>query len=146
MSVDGVIVAHGSHAGGYALYLEDRRLHFTYNFLGTEITTVSAEVELPAGRSWRRVGRHPASAVGAGDVELFYGDVPVGAGTSRDHAAHLRDGRLHGRLPAGRLDRPALDGRAEITAGRPAHGGHRSRGSSPGAIPAEELRKDLATQ
>ena len=31
---DGVIVTHGGAAGGYALYLQDGRLHWTYNWLG----------------------------------------------------------------------------------------------------------------
>ena len=47
--IDGVIVAHGCHAGGYVVYLRDRRLHYTYNFVGTEITTISAGSDLPDG-------------------------------------------------------------------------------------------------
>ena len=39
----------GQGFGGYALYLADRRLHYVNNLLGTTYTTVSAEVELPAG-------------------------------------------------------------------------------------------------
>ena len=54
----GTIVAHGSHSGGYALYLQDRRLHFAYNFVGTDITVVSAGVDLPAGEVEVRGRRH----------------------------------------------------------------------------------------
>ena len=50
--VDGVIVAQGSHSGGYALYLKDRRLHFAYNFVGTEITVVPPPWSCPPAR-WR---------------------------------------------------------------------------------------------
>jgi arylsulfatase len=75
--VDGVIVAHGSHAGGYALYIAGRRLHYVYNFLGSEITTASASVELPVGHVTARAIFTP-SGVFQGDVELYYGDVPVG--------------------------------------------------------------------
>ena len=46
---DGVIVAHGSHAGGYVAYVKGRRLHYAYNFVGTEITTIAATVDLPPG-------------------------------------------------------------------------------------------------
>ena len=35
----GVIAAHGSHAGGYVLFIGDGRLHFTYNYVATQITT-----------------------------------------------------------------------------------------------------------
>ena len=76
---DGVLVAHGGHAGGYALHIAGRRLRYVHNFVGTEVTTVSASVELPAGDQVARAvftpdGQH------RGTVELFYGDVPVGSG------------------------------------------------------------------
>jgi arylsulfatase len=77
--VEGVIVAHGAHSGGYALYLVGRRLHYAYNFLGAELTTVSANVDLPPGPI---VARAVFTLVGAftGDIQLFYDDVPVGQG------------------------------------------------------------------
>ena len=78
--VAGVVVAHGSLSGGYALYLKDRRLHYTYNFVGTEHTTISASVELPIGRSVAVFTSAP-NGFGGADVELRYGDVPVGSGT-----------------------------------------------------------------
>jgi arylsulfatase len=79
-AVDGVVVGHGSLSGGYALYLKDRRLHYHYNFVGTEHTTVSASVELPIGKSVAVLTSTP-NGFGGADVELRYGDVPVGAGT-----------------------------------------------------------------
>jgi arylsulfatase len=75
----GVIVCHGSHAGGYVAYVDDGRLHFGYNHLGSTLTTVSAEVRLPAGPVVARIEFTPTGAF-AGDVELYYGDVPVGQG------------------------------------------------------------------
>ncbi|MDQ3293871.1 MAG: arylsulfatase, partial [Actinomycetota bacterium] len=77
--VAGVLVAHGTHSGGYALYLSGRRLHYVYNFVGTELTTVAAEVDLPAGAVVARLVSAPAGG-GAAAIELFYGDVPVGQG------------------------------------------------------------------
>jgi arylsulfatase len=76
---DGVIVGHGGHAGGYALYLLARRLHYVNNFLGAELTTVSASVELPPGAIVVRATFTPTGRF-QGDLELFYGDVPVGRG------------------------------------------------------------------
>ena len=82
--VDGMIAAIGSHAGGWALYLKGRRLHYTYNYLGAEITTVSASVPLPAGEVIGRMTFTPTGN-GEGDVMLYYGDVPVAEG----HIAHM---------------------------------------------------------
>jgi arylsulfatase len=81
--VAGAIVAHGSHSGGYVLFVRGRRLHYAYNFVGTEITVATANVELPAGRVVVRVAFSPSSTKlgSGGDVALFYGDVPVGEAT-----------------------------------------------------------------
>jgi arylsulfatase len=76
---EGVVVSHGSAGGGYSLYVKDRRLHYAYNMLGTTITVVTAEVELPDGPTMARVVYQPTGFF-QGDVDLFYGDVPVGQG------------------------------------------------------------------
>ena len=76
---DGVLVGHGGHSGGYALHLADRRLHYVNNLLGVDITTISAEVELPAGPVVVRATFTPTGRL-EGDLELWYGDVPVGRG------------------------------------------------------------------
>ncbi len=76
---DGVIVSHGGHSGGYALYIADRRLHYVNNLLGKEVTTIGTEVELPAGEVLARAVFTPTARF-AGDLELWYGDVPVGRG------------------------------------------------------------------
>ncbi|MDP1793098.1 MAG: sulfatase-like hydrolase/transferase, partial [Acidimicrobiales bacterium] len=77
--VDGVIVSHGSVAGGYALYIKGRRLHFTYNFVGTTVTTIAASAEVPVGESVAILISTPNGA-GGSDITLRYGDVPVGEG------------------------------------------------------------------
>jgi arylsulfatase len=66
---DGIVVGHGGHSGGYALYLAGRRLHYVNNLLGAEITTVDAEVELPAGEQVVSATFTPTGRF-AGDVEL----------------------------------------------------------------------------
>lgn len=75
----GALVCHGSHAGGYVAFVHHRRLYFTYNHLGTTLTTVAADVTLPPGPVEARIEFTPTGAH-AGDVALFYGDVPVGQG------------------------------------------------------------------
>jgi arylsulfatase len=78
--VDGVIVAHGSHAGGYTLFIKDRRLHYVNNMLGATITTVSASIELPpTGDVVARVSFQPTGPL-QGDLSMFIDDLPVGQG------------------------------------------------------------------
>ncbi len=76
-SYDGVIVCHGGHTGGYVLFVKDRRLCFVHNVLGATEHRVSAEVELPAGPVLARLTFTP-SGRNAGEIALWYGDVPVG--------------------------------------------------------------------
>ena len=47
---EGVLVAQGGIAGGYALYVKDHKLHYAYNYLG-----VSSSTSLPTRRSRRAV-------------------------------------------------------------------------------------------
>ncbi|MGD9753472.1 MAG: arylsulfatase [Acidimicrobiia bacterium] len=77
--VDGVLACHGGHTGGYALYVQDRRLRFVHNLVGTTFHRVAAEVELPAGSVLARLTFTPTGRT-AGDIELWYDDVPVGGG------------------------------------------------------------------
>ena len=77
--VGGVIMAHGGPAGGYSIYVRDSRLCFAYNHLGAALTTITAEVDLPRGSCLVRVEFKPTAPF-AGDIDLFYGDVPVGQG------------------------------------------------------------------
>jgi arylsulfatase A-like enzyme len=116
-SVDGVIVAHGSMSGGYALFLKDRRLHYTYNFVGTTITTISASVELPIGQSVAVLSSAPNGSGGA-DVALRYGDVPVGEGTipRTTPVTYGMSPFAVGYQPQAPIN-PALAGRAEVPDG-----------------------------
>ncbi len=110
---DGVVVAHGSHAGGYVAYVRDRRLHFTYNYIATEVTTISAEVPLPDGPVTVHV---VFSRTGpGGEVELRYGDVPVGSGTvpTTTPLTYGTPGFTVGFQPAGPIDE-RVTGRAEL--------------------------------
>ena len=143
--VSGVIAAHGSHSGGYAAYLKDRRLHFVYNFVGTTITTVSAGVELPGGAVEIRVVAAKGE-IGTTDITLWYGDVPVGEGVipRRTPLTYGTTAFAVGYQPSGPIA-PALEGRAEITADVLRQVVIEVEGKPKRATGAE-VRKDLSTQ
>ena len=140
-----MIVAHGCHAGGYVVYVQGRRLHYVYNFVGTEITTISATARAPAGPVVVRIvfTRRPGER--GGDVELFYDDVPVGAGTVARTTllTYGTTGFAVGYQPHGPIV-DALTGRAEIPRECSAACVIDTRGRDP--IRDPEHRADLATQ
>jgi hypothetical protein len=78
-SPDGVVCAHGASAGGYAVYIKGRRLHFVHNLLGASIVDIGSSVDLPDGHTNARVVFTPTGRF-QGDVELFYDGLPVGQG------------------------------------------------------------------
>ena len=49
-TVEGVLVAHGSHDGGYTLYVQDGYLHYSHNYLGVVELHVASNEPLPLGR------------------------------------------------------------------------------------------------
>jgi len=63
-SAEGVLVAQGGRFGGYSLYVQDGRLHYTINFAGVERTTVSSPAPLAAGRHVVGVALDPAGGMG----------------------------------------------------------------------------------
>jgi arylsulfatase len=144
-NTDGVLVAHGAHSGGYALYLKARRLHFVYNFIGTDITTVSAEVELPTGPVVARLTFTPSEHAG-GVARLHYGDVPVGEGTitRTTPLTYGTPGFAVGYQPASPIS-PELTGRCTIADGILGRVviDVATRGA---AAPGDLSRVDLATQ
>jgi arylsulfatase len=58
---EGVLVAQGSSAGGYALYLKDHRLHYAYNYLGIQSFEISANMPVGGGRHELRVEIEPTA-------------------------------------------------------------------------------------
>jgi arylsulfatase len=144
-SLTGVIAAHGSHAGGYVMFIEENRLHFTYNFVATRITTVSAEMTLPAEPVTVRVVFTRTGA--GGDVELFYGDVPVGNGRIERTTplTYGTPGFAIGFQPAGPIH-PGLNGRAELSPTVLRRVTVESSGRDPIRDAMVESRVDLATQ
>ena len=47
---EGVLLAQGTAAGGFTLYVKDRRLHYTHNWVGRELQHLTSDVELEPGR------------------------------------------------------------------------------------------------
>ncbi|MFB4300901.1 arylsulfatase [Actinomadura sp. NTSP31] len=84
----GVLFSHGGRFGGHALYVRDDRLHYVYNFLGSEEQRVDATENLPSGErlilaaSFDKDGEDPAGTA-HGVLSLFYGDRKVGEGRIR---------------------------------------------------------------
>ncbi|QDQ91501.1 arylsulfatase [Rhodococcus sp. WB9] len=84
----GVLFAHGSRFGGHALYVKDNRLHYVYNFLGSEEQRISATEDLPTGEnlllaaSFDKDGEDPPGTA-HGMLTLYYRDRKVGEGRIR---------------------------------------------------------------
>ncbi|MGW6422485.1 arylsulfatase [Nocardia sp. NPDC055053] len=84
----GVLFSHGGRFGGHALYVKDNRLHYVYNFLGSEEQRVDATEDLPTGEnlivaaSFDKQGEDPPGTAN-GLLSLYYGDRKVGEGRIR---------------------------------------------------------------
>jgi arylsulfatase len=83
---EGLIVHHGSRHGGYAFFVQDRRLHFVLNFLHLERFAVSSTAPLPEGNMTLRYQFEPTGAPDfgrghgpGGNCLLFVDDELVGA-------------------------------------------------------------------
>ncbi|MEU3920398.1 arylsulfatase [Streptomyces sp. NPDC029004] len=85
---EGVLFAHGGRFGGHALYVKNNRLHYVYNFLGSQEQRISATQDLPTGRnlilaaSFDKDGEDPPGTA-HGLLGLYYGDQKVGEGRIR---------------------------------------------------------------
>ncbi len=81
----GVLFAHGARFGGHALYIKDNRLHYVYNFVGLDVQTIVANVDVPIGEnlilsaSFDKEGEDPPG-VSVGTLSLFHGETKVGEG------------------------------------------------------------------
>ena len=81
----GVMFAHGSRFGGHALFIKDKKLYYTYNFLGiTEQKFISREQLTPGKHSLgmefvrEKTGQYGESI---GKTKLYIDDKVVGEGT-----------------------------------------------------------------
>ncbi len=82
---EGILVSHGNRHGGYALFVQDGRLHHVYNYLALDRFVVSSADPVPVG-----------------DVSLHYEFVPTGPPRLREgkgpagHGLLFFDDRLVG--------------------------------------------------
>jgi arylsulfatase len=80
---EGVIVANSDVMGGFALYVQDLRLHYTYSFLGIRVDTLTAPEELPAGRlrvRYEFTADRPGQAAAGGRSRLLINGRSVAEG------------------------------------------------------------------
>jgi len=47
---EGVIICHGSNAGGYSFFIKDKKLHYVHNYVGAEEFHVESNDEVPGGK------------------------------------------------------------------------------------------------
>ena len=59
---EGVIISHGSNIGGYALFVQDRKLHYVHNYVGVKELHVASASELPPGKHSLRYEFEPTGA------------------------------------------------------------------------------------
>ena len=70
---NGVIVAQGGRFGGWSLYVKDGTPKFTYNYLGLERPTATANAKLPKGKSTVKMDfAYDGGKLGAGGTATLY--------------------------------------------------------------------------
>jgi arylsulfatase len=94
---NGVVLAQGGRFGGWSIHLKDKKLAFTYNFLGLQRTTVTSAKPVPAGLVTARVEfAYDGGGVGKGGlVTLFVKGEKVGQGRvarTQPYAFSVEDG------------------------------------------------------
>jgi arylsulfatase len=84
---EGVIVCHGSNAGGYSLFVKDGKLHYVHNYVGAQEFHIESTQEVPKGKCKVRYEFEPtgkpdvANGKGApGRGELYINGKLVGKG------------------------------------------------------------------
>jgi arylsulfatase len=83
----GVVYAHGGVAGGHSLYVKDKRLRYTFNWVGTHLQDVVADRDLTPGShvvaadfAVAGPSADPSMPGFAGTLTLFIDDEEVGRG------------------------------------------------------------------
>jgi hypothetical protein len=81
----GVLVCHGSNAGGYTLFAKDNKLHYVHNYVGAQEFHVESGENLPEGKAKLRYEFEPtgkpdlAKGKGTpGHAQLYINDKLVG--------------------------------------------------------------------
>jgi arylsulfatase len=83
---EGVIFAHGGIVGGHSLYVQNRRLTYAFNWVGTHLQTVTADRDLAPGAHVvtaefvvERRSEDPMMAGARGTLTLYVDDDAVGS-------------------------------------------------------------------
>lgn len=83
---EGVLFAHGGVAGGHSLYVQDHRLTYAFNWLGTSLQVITADRDLAPGThvitaEFDATGRSadPAMPGARGTLSLYIDGDPVGS-------------------------------------------------------------------
>jgi arylsulfatase A-like enzyme len=86
-AAEGVLYAHGGVAGGHSLFVQDGRLRYAFNWVGTHLQDVEADRDLTPGKhvlaaEFTATGRSedPKMPGTAGTLTLYVDDEPVGSG------------------------------------------------------------------
>jgi arylsulfatase len=79
----GVLFAQGGYAGGHSLYLQDRKLHYFYNWLGEKHQKVTSDVEITLGKhlfvaDFNKASDDPDTGSAVGTLTLYIDTEPVG--------------------------------------------------------------------
>jgi arylsulfatase len=82
---EGALFSQGGMAGGHALFVQDGRLHYVYNWLGERVQKVSADWEITTGRhvltaEFAKSGDDPETLSAIGKLTLYVDDEQVGQG------------------------------------------------------------------
>jgi len=89
---EGVIVAEGDAMGGFSLYIQEGKLHYTYGLVGIRLDTLTSTEKVPTGRVTVRyefTAESPGKMGTGGKGRLFINDKPVGE-NNLPHTVPLR--------------------------------------------------------
>jgi arylsulfatase len=113
---EGILLASGGRFGGYALYVKDGLLHYSYNFLAKETYRVSSRDRLPAGPCTLRFSFDKADTPkrGAGGTVRLYindqlateGELPRTIAFLAGLSERLQCGRQEGTTTCAEYDAP----------------------------------------
>jgi arylsulfatase A-like enzyme len=81
---EGVLYVQGGIAGGHALFIQDGRLHYVYNWLGERLQEISSADPLAPGRhvlsaEFQKTGEDEATKSATGTLTLYVDEEAVGS-------------------------------------------------------------------
>jgi len=89
---EGVIVAEGDLLGGFSLFVQGGKLHYTYSLVGLKVATLTSTEALPTSKvsvKYEFTADQPGKLGTGGRGKLFFNGKPVGE-NRMDHGVPLR--------------------------------------------------------